>query len=180
MARTWLSIQVELVAGRGEQFWPRPGRIIAAARSHSFEQLAESINVALGRWDPSHLCEFTLADGTRIADSDPYVDPPEGTVEYRTTKLGRLNLGEQFAYTFDLGDDWQHLCTVGPECIDPDEVYGIRPERPVPYWGWGELPDQYGRRWAEDDGAAAAPPDSHGSDLPPILPEWTWYRGPGR
>jgi deazaflavin-dependent oxidoreductase (nitroreductase family) len=37
MARTWLSIQMDLVEGYGEQYWPRPGRIFAAARSHSFK-----------------------------------------------------------------------------------------------------------------------------------------------
>jgi hypothetical protein len=30
MARTWLSIRVDLVSGRGEDYWPRPGRIFAA------------------------------------------------------------------------------------------------------------------------------------------------------
>jgi hypothetical protein len=44
----------------------------------------------------------------------------------------------------------------------------------VPYWGWGTLPDQYGRRWAEDDLEHPVPPDPHGEDLPPILPEWRW------
>jgi hypothetical protein len=29
MARTWLSIRVELVSGRGTEYWPRPGRIFA-------------------------------------------------------------------------------------------------------------------------------------------------------
>jgi hypothetical protein len=33
MARTWLSIRVDLIEGRGDQNWPRPGRIFAAARS---------------------------------------------------------------------------------------------------------------------------------------------------
>ena len=32
MARPWLSIRVDLVEGRGELLWPRPGRIFAAAR----------------------------------------------------------------------------------------------------------------------------------------------------
>jgi len=32
MARIWLSIRVELVEGRGERLWPRPGRFFAAAR----------------------------------------------------------------------------------------------------------------------------------------------------
>ncbi len=30
--------------------------------------------------------------------------------------------------TFDLGDDWTHLCTVGPERIDPEEELGIVPD----------------------------------------------------
>ena len=42
--RTWLSIRVDLVAGHGEHFWPRPGRIFAAARSHTFTQLAAAID----------------------------------------------------------------------------------------------------------------------------------------
>ena len=48
------------------------------------------------------------------------------------------------------------------------------PEQPTPLWGWGDLPDQYGRRWDGDDGESAAPkrPVSLFADLPPILPEW--------
>jgi hypothetical protein len=37
MARTWLSIRVDLIEGHGQQCWPRPGRIFAAARSHAFK-----------------------------------------------------------------------------------------------------------------------------------------------
>ena len=43
--------------------------------------------------------EFVLADGTTISHADPDFDPPAGTVEIRTAKLSRLDLGEQFAYT---------------------------------------------------------------------------------
>lgn len=32
------------------------------------------------------------------------------------------------------------------------EVLGVLPDQPMPYWGWGAIPDQYGRRWADDDG----------------------------
>jgi len=67
MARTWLSIRVDLVEGHGEQYWPRPGRIFAAARSHSFRQLADAIDDAFARWDRSHLQEFTLAGQTGCA-----------------------------------------------------------------------------------------------------------------
>ena len=113
-ARTWLSIRVNLVEGHGEQSWPRPGRIFAAARSHTFKQLADAIDDAFARWDRSHLQEFTLADGRRSCDPDPdWEIEDEVTQDYRRVKLSRLHPGEQFAYVFDLGDDWAHLCTVG-------------------------------------------------------------------
>ena len=172
MARTWLSISVELVSGRGEDYWPRPGRIFAAARSHTFATFADAINDAFGRWDLAHLSSFDLDDGTRIADANPYFDEPEDTVDIHTAKLSTLKLGDQFVYTFDFGDDWCHLCTVGPERIDPVEASGITPDRPVPYWGWGSLPDQYGRRWAEDDLESSVPPDPKGRDLPTFYPPW--------
>lgn len=70
----------------------------------------------------------------------------------RRTKLSRLQLGEQFVYIFDFGDDWTHLCTVGPERVDPIETLGIVARAPLPYWGWGDIPDQYLRRWDGDDG----------------------------
>ena len=54
----------------------------------------------------------------------------------------------EFLFTFDLGDNWTHRGVVGKEKVDPVEVLGIRPDRPLPYWGWGTIPDQYGRRWA--------------------------------
>ena len=176
MARTWLSIEVELVSGGGNDFWPRPGRTFAAARRHTFWDLAQAINIHFGRWDLSHLSEFTLGDGTRISHSDPWFDPPEDTVEIETERMSRLVLGEQFAYVFDFGDGWTHLCTVGPERIDPEQEVGIIPDLPTPYWGWGSLPDQYGQKWREDDGETPVPPDPRGSDLPPILAEWRWRR----
>lgn len=173
MARTWLSITVELVAGgtRGD-FWPRPGRTFIAARSHSFEQLARAIDHAFGRWDLSHLHEFTLLDRTCVGEPDPEWDEGRVMVDARQTRLSRLTLGEQFAYVFDLGDHWSHLCTVGPERVDPLRSYGSVPAGPVAVFGWGDLPDQYGRTWADDDGESAAPPNPRRTDLPPILPMW--------
>ena len=52
------------------------------------------------------------------------------------------------------------------------EAYGIVPPRPVAVFGWGDLPDQYGRRWSSDDGGSPVPPNPKGTDLPPILPGW--------
>ena len=33
VARTWLSLTVELVEGAGFRFWPRPGRVFAVGAS---------------------------------------------------------------------------------------------------------------------------------------------------
>lgn len=175
MARTWLSIRVELVSGRGEDYWPRPGRILAAARSHSFLHLAGAIDAAFSRWDRSHLHMFTLADGTNISPlSWWHGESPDGTLDGASTKLSRLEPGEQFAYVFDLGDDWAHLCTVGEKHIDPRDELGEIPSQATPYWGWGDIPDQYGRRWADDDGESTPPraPSNVLEDLPPIFPWW--------
>jgi Plasmid pRiA4b ORF-3-like protein len=175
MARTWLSIQVELVSGRGELLWPRPGRTFAAARSHTFAQLAAAVNVSFARWDLAHLHQFTLADGTNVAPTRFFDgDAPDGTIDDAGARLSRLQPGEQFAYVFDLGDDWAHLCTVAPQRIDPLEEIGHTPGAPMAYWGWGDLPDQYGRRWNDDDGEddPPQPPARALSDLPPLLPGW--------
>src|SRR4051794_673745 len=68
VARTWLSVTVELIGGRGEELWPWPGRIFAVGPSHTFMDFADAINDAFGRWDRSHLSMFTLVDGQVITD----------------------------------------------------------------------------------------------------------------
>jgi hypothetical protein len=172
MARTWLSIRVDLVQGHGETYWPRPGRIFAAARSHTFAQLAVAIDDAFARWDRAHLHEFDLTDATRL--TTPYDDWKElgPALDDRSTALSRLQLGEQFVYVFDFGDDWTHLCTVGERRVDPLETLGVLPSRPLPYWGWGDIPDQYRRRWEDDDGESEPAVDPGLSDLPPLRPWW--------
>jgi hypothetical protein len=95
VARTWLSIRVDLVEGHGEHLWPRPGRIFAAARTHTFEQLADAIDDAFARWDRSHLQEFTLDDRTRLCIPDPdWEIEGEKTEDFRGVKLSRLRPGE--------------------------------------------------------------------------------------
>lgn len=173
MARTWLSIRVELVEGGGHAFWPRPGRIFAAARSHRFAQLATAIDDAFARWDRAHLHLFELEpDGTGLLIDRYWDDPPEDARVDETVRLGTLTGGQQFVYVFDLGDHWAHLCTVAEQRIDPEETLGIVPDRPLPYWGWGDIPDQYGRRWDGDDGESEMPPDPGTLDLPPLQPGW--------
>jgi hypothetical protein len=60
--------------------------------------------------------------------------------------------GDVFEYVFDLGDNWRHRCTVLAEKADPVDEYGIVPDGPVAIWGWGSIPDQYGRSFDGDGG----------------------------
>ena len=152
MARTWLQIKVELVGGLGGEFEPPPGRVFAVSPSLTFERFAEAINRAFGRWDFSHLHAFELGDGGRIG----FVDVEEGEdgwIDHATAKLGStLKPGDVFEFVFDFGDDWRHRCEVLPEKLDAREEFGEIPREPVILWGWGWLPDQYGREADDDPG----------------------------
>lgn len=176
MARTWLSVRVELLGGRGTQLWPYPGRVFAVGPSHTFQDLANAINDGFARWDRAHLSMFTLADGRVITDTDSGADMAGsigGTITApldiaSVTVAHTLTLGALFQFTFDLGDDWTHQCTIGAEKVDPVGVLGIRPSSPLPYWGWGAIPDQYGRQRDEDTGDSQPPPQRP-SDMHPML-----------
>ncbi|MCF8784515.1 UPF0158 family protein [Rhodococcus ruber] len=165
MARTWLSVTVELLGGRGEQLWPWPGRVFAVGPSHTFEDLASAINDAFARWDRSHLSMFILPGGRVVTDAQTGAEiagsiggPVTEPVDIESSEVARLlGPGAEFQFTFDLGDDWTHRCVIGKEKVDPVEVLGTAPTKPLPYWGWGDIPDQYGRRWADDDGQSRAP-----------------------
>ncbi|MEW1856998.1 hypothetical protein AB0282_11865 [Pseudarthrobacter oxydans] len=182
MARTWFSVTVELLGGRGQELWPWPGRIFAVGPSHTFMDLANAINGAFARWDRSHLSLFTLADGRTVTDeetgaemavsvSGPVMAPP---IDIDMAKVVRtVEPGAEFQYTFDLGDAWIHRCVVGEAKVDPLEVLGIHPEVPLPYWGWGSIPDQYGRRWETDDGESE---NSGTPSLPHPMLHHAWPR----
>jgi hypothetical protein len=125
VARTWLQLRVELLGALGQGLTPAPGRIFIVGPAHSFAALADAINAAFARWDLSHLHEFEVA------------------------AVGR---GNEFRFVFDLGDQWEHRCRVLAEKVDPREVWrpGPLPKQPVAIWGWGSIPDQYGRESSDD------------------------------
>lgn len=154
MARTWLQIKVDLLGGGGVRCKPSPGRIFIVGPGHTFEQLARAIDAGFARWDLSHLHEFELADGRLIGYPDDTYAPDVVWLDHAGLKVTRVvKPGEVFTYVFDLGDNWQHTCTVLDEKADPIESYGIVPDGPVAVWGWGSIPDQYGRRSFDDDGS---------------------------
>jgi Plasmid pRiA4b ORF-3-like protein len=153
VARTWLAIRVDLLGGRGQALDPAPGRIFLVGPSHSFEQFAEAIDAAFARWDLSHLHEFELSDGRRVGYLDDEFAPELVWLDHAKLKVAKeVKPGEAFTYVFDLGDNWEHRCAVEAEKVDPLETYGLIPPMPVAFWGWGSIPDQYGRRSFEGQG----------------------------
>ena len=84
-------------------------------------------------------------------------------IDARRTELSRLALGQQFAYVFDVGDYWAHLCTVGPERADPVEAYGLVPDRPA-----ATITADVGR--ATTGRAPCDPTPSEAICRPPFLP----------
>lgn len=141
---------------------------------HTFHVFAEAIDDAFARWDRSHLHQFDIPrlgkTVTEFRHSGGEEDPERELDADVVTLAEILHLGQEFGYTFDLGDNWRHRCTVAGDEIDPTEVLGVTPQRPLPYWGWGVIPDPYGRLWDGDDGESRVP-------APPTQP-WPWPNAP--
>ncbi len=131
---------------------------------HTLKDLAEAIDQAFARWDISHLHEFEFPDGRCYGLPDD-----EYGMHYTLIKAGSVMVeGDPFTYVFDLGDNWKHNCRVFQTNVDPREEAGITPRKPIAVWGWGWIPDQYGRRWdghtGEDDPEDNNPVgDGHGA-----------------
>ena len=170
MVRGWFAVRVELESGGGLRLKWRPGRIMLVGPQHTLKDLAEAIDLAFARWDISHLHEFEFRDGRRYGRPDDEYGQP--IIDYTQVRAGSaLRKGEPFTYVFDLGDDWKHNCLVLRTNLDPHEEAGIIPGTPVPIWGWGWIPDQYGRRWdgdsGEDDPEEGAPGEDDRGVGPP-------------
>jgi hypothetical protein len=61
---------------------------------HTFAQLADAINHAFARWDPSHLHEFQLADGRRIGFPGDEFAPELAWEDHAALKVAP---GEEFS-----------------------------------------------------------------------------------
>jgi hypothetical protein len=152
MAKNWIAIRVSLIGGGGIDCDPSPGRVMIVGPRHTFADLAKAIDAAFARWDLSHLHLFEFPDRRLVGEPSPdwhreVLD--EGSLKVVST----VGLEERFIYVFDLGAGWRHECEVQAVDVDPVQSYGIVPRTPVPIWGWGWIPDQYGRRIEDDTGA---------------------------
>ena len=146
-------VRVILARHGGELLDDPPGRDLLVRASHSFAQLAKAIDTAFARWDLGHLHEFSLPDGTRIGMADADEFGADGELDEATETIGAasLKVGDSVAYVFDLGDSWEHDCTILRVNVDPHEELGAAPRGIVPVFGWGAIPDQYGRTGPDTD-----------------------------
>lgn len=62
-------------------------------------------------WESRHQYEFNI-DGNRYGAPDPFqID--SSLIDDRRHKLGKLlKVGDRFRYTYDFGDDWEHVVAV--------------------------------------------------------------------
>lgn len=168
MAARCMTLKVTLVSGRGEEFDPAPGRILAIPPRTTYAALAEGIDRAFGRYDLAHLVQFEFDDGLVVTDEETIeeLDDGSGSPRYEPLErpLAELTVGVTFTYTFDLGDNWLHQCEVLPT-KDAQAVPGGPARQVMPFDGWGNLPDQYGRDLDPDDETDIEP----GSALDQVL-----------
>lgn len=135
-------LRVVLRAQAGEGLAAPPGRDFLVSSEHTYAQLAQAIDAAFARWDLGHVHEFRLADGRRLVSGDEELEPGELGDDLA---IGDLRVGVSFDYIFDLGAGWEHECTVVRDRVDPRDELGTTPRKIVPIFGWGDIPDQYGR-----------------------------------
>lgn len=162
-APSWLVLRVVLLGKADREIDPPPGRELLVSRQHTFADLAGAIDRAFARWDRSHLHLFYWQTADASASRATSGSCPTCTAT-STSTLGTSTSvttpsawsgsrkGETFEYVFDLGDEWMHECVVIRDQVDPVEEYGGSTRSIVPIFGWGVIPDQYGRRRPDDEG----------------------------
>lgn len=149
----WLAIKVVLKSGLGFEPDQPPGRRMLVSPDHTLAEFGEAIDVAFARWDHSHLHLFDFGDAGSFMLGGAEEDEAVGDTSITQIRSLKLQPGSSFTYIYDLGDEWRHDCQVEASDVDPEEAYGTVPEKPIPFWGWGTIPDQYGRR---SEGGATA------------------------
>jgi len=145
-----MTVRVVLEARDGATLPQAAGRVILARLDHTFAEFARAIDTSFGRWDLTPVHEFEVYGRRLLSD----VAADEGGIAEASddVRLGETHLrpGAPFSYVFDLGENWQHTCDVESPLVDAGQ-YGEQPELPIAVFGWGTIPDQFGRETEEDD-----------------------------
>ncbi|MBR6013477.1 MAG: plasmid pRiA4b ORF-3 family protein [Selenomonadaceae bacterium] len=88
-------------------------RVIVPAE-YTFQEFAEVILMAMG-WSGYHLSEFEMNEGTHIkvnfpVDDGGLIDDFDESVNASEVELvNYLDTGEKFIFTYDFGDNWEHV-----------------------------------------------------------------------
>lgn len=146
MTDDWIEARVDLVSGLGREWRRGPGRLFLLPRETSFAEFSEAIELGFGRWDRAHLFEFQLPDGRRLGV--PVDAPPDELDAAEHLVCDLVEEEDELSYVFDFGDRWTHKVTIERTDVCTDfyeDERGLDPDHPVISWGWGTLPDQYGR-----------------------------------
>ena len=125
-------------------------RIELVSARHAAGVVVREVVVAGGTGPHLAVHDDALAVADR-ADGQPALGPPDPRGERRDQRVV-LATGQHPA-----------------ERIDPEDELGNVPSVPLSFFGWGDIPDQYGRRWDADDGEGPLPEDPGLPEVPGLL-----------
>jgi hypothetical protein len=132
MAQALYTLKVTLTSGRMSKTFMRDNpvvsRTIQIRADQTLNQLHGAIFKAFGRWDNCHLGEFNFGSGVTDEDGDRFVSqfasdvpdepglhtekPAVGVMEQARIDKLALQVGQEFWYWYDFGDNWVHRITV--------------------------------------------------------------------
>jgi hypothetical protein len=131
-------------------------RRLEVASSTTLDELHTVIQAAFG-WENYHLHVFETADGRQYGDPDPELDFRS---EYGVRLTRVAPVGAKLRYTYDFGDDWEHVVEVEkslpaePAAAYPRCVGGRRaapPEDCGGIWGYQDLLERRAAAADEDE-----------------------------
>ena len=177
MARTWPSIRRDLVQGRGEFVWPRPGPAVCGCPGPLLRRPGDRDRRRLrplGPRPPSR-----VPPGRRDAAHHPLRRRGRARAVARRQADAALATARRRAVPVHVRPRGRLDAPVHRRrrARRPARRARHRTRQPGALLGLGSDPDQYGRRWDGDDlEDQEAPPDPQGSDLPPLRRGWGTYR----
>ena len=133
-------MQIKIVL---EGITPKIWRRFQVSNKLTFHQLHNVIQAVMG-WTNSHLYSFIVDD--KEYQDDRYDPLERGLLSSRKQKIGVLQAKQKFIYTYDFGDNWEHLLVV-EKLLSKDasaaHPFCIEGERNCPPEDSGSVPGYY-------------------------------------